>query len=82
MSQEDINFMKKVSKRIVLGMVAEGSDTIEMMEKYKDEDNYDICDFINAMYTFLKKHKKAELINIYFDDIKKKRSFLMFSEII
>lgn len=68
---EEIKFLKKLQKREVLRMVVE-SESVCMVDEYEDENNFDINNFIDEMYTFLRKHKKAQLIDLYFNEDKLK----------
>ena len=62
---DEIKFLKKLSKRDVMMMIVQRDSTIEMMFKYEDEDDFKINNFIKGMYTYMKKYKKSELINNY-----------------
>lgn len=64
---EEIKFLKKLQKREVLRMVVE-PESVCMVDEYEDENNFDINNFIDEMYTFLRKHKKAQLIDLYFNE--------------
>jgi len=68
---EEIKFLKNYKKSEVLRMVVEFK-SVCMVDEYEDEDDFDINEFIDGMYTFLKKHKKAQLIDLYFNEDKLK----------
>ena len=62
---EELKFLKKLPKREVLGMVIE-SKAVCMIDEF--EDSCDINYFVDLMYTYLKKHKKAQLIDLYLNE--------------
>ena len=44
--------------------------SICMVDEYEDEDYFDINEFIDLMYAYLKKYKKDELIKLYVNEDK------------
>lgn len=69
MDDFEIKFLKKLKKNEVLSMIIE-CKSVCMVDEYEDEDYFDINEFIDLMYAYLKKYKKDELIKLYVNEDK------------